>query len=238
VSARRLPPELPVALARRRLVLDRAGALWWPARRVLVFADLHLGKGEAIARRGSFLPPYDTVDTLSRLAAEVERRAPAHVLCLGDSLHEPGSAARLDRDCRDLLAALMHGRRWTWVHGNHDADAAAALGGEAAAELAVDGLVFRHAAEGAAPAGEISGHFHPKARLRAYGRSVARPCFAEDGRRLILPAFGAFAGGLDVGDPAFAAIFPRGFTAHLTGKTGLFSLPCRRGDLSAAARRV
>ena len=234
---RALKPEVPVTLARRRLTLTAAGALWWPARRALVFADLHLGKGEAIARRGSFLPPYDTIDTLSRLAAEIERRDPAHVICLGDSLHEPGSAPRLDRACRELVAALMHVRRWTWVHGNHDADAAAALGGEALAELALDGIAFRHAATDAPP-GEISGHYHPKARVRGYGRSVARPCFVEDGRRLILPAFGAFTGGLDVADPAIAGLFPAGFTAHLTGKTGLFSLPRFPGALSAPARRV
>ncbi len=212
-------------LGRQRLVARASGALWWPAERLLAFADLHFEKGSSYAAQGgALLPPYDTRDTLLRMTAEIDRLDPATVVCLGDSFHDLGAWARMHRDDAALLAALAHRRRWVWIAGNHDAALPPTLPGEAAEEIAQDGIVLRHQADGAAAAGEISGHFHPKISVHARGKVVVRRAFLEDGRRLVMPAFGAYTGGLDAGDPALRALFPRGFLAHVLGRTRVFSL--------------
>ncbi len=212
---------LPIALSGHTLVALLSGALWWPAERALIFSDLHFEKGSSYARRGMLLPPYDTRETLLRMTAEIDRLDPATVVCLGDSFHDAGAWARMHADDAALLHALAHGRRFVWIAGNHDGDLSRDLPGEIVEEWRAAALVFRHRAE-AAGEGEISGHYHPKARVRAGGRTVVRPCFVADGRRLILPAFGAYTGGLEVGDPALRALFPGGFVAYVAGQTRLF----------------
>jgi len=218
-------------LGRQQLVPRASGALWWPAERVLAFADLHFEKGSSYARHGRMLPPYDTRETLFAMTAEIDRLDPAIVLCLGDSFHDLGAWARMQRPDAELVVALAHRRRWIWVAGNHDAEIPAALPGEIVAEYECRGLVLRHQAAGGAAGGEISGHFHPKISVRAGGKSVVRRCFVEDGVRLVLPAFGAYTGGLDAGDAAFRPLFPRGFRAHVLGKRGVYSLAARFGEV-------
>jgi uncharacterized protein len=200
------------------LIARPAGTLWWPARRLLTVADLHLGKSGRMARRtGTLLPPYETADTLARLAAEVVATDPVTVVALGDSFDDNACLAEAAPDTRDALAALARGRGWVWVAGNHD-PLPPDLEGEATG-VHVDGpLTFRHIADPAAH-GEVSGHFHPKAHV---GRQ-SRPCFLADDARVILPAFGAYAGGLDCRDPALAALMTPGALAILTGRT---ALPC------------
>lgn len=214
-----------IVLGRQHVAARASGALWWPAERLLAFADLHLEKGSSYARHGLLLPPYDTRETLLRMTAEIDRLDPALVVCLGDSFHDLGAWARMHAEDAALLAALAHRRRWTWVAGNHDAALPAALPGQAVEVFERRGIVLRHRADGGAAPGEISGHFHPKVAVRAGARTVVRRAFVEDGRRLILPAFGAYAGGLDAGDAAFVALFPRGYVAHVLGRTGVYSLP-------------
>lgn len=218
-------------LGRRTLVARASGALWWPAERLLAFADLHLEKGSSYAAHGALLPPYDTRDTLLRMTAEIERLDPAVVVCLGDSFHDLGAWARMHREDAALLAALAHRRRWVWIAGNHDAAVPADLPGEAAEDLALGGVVLRHQADGGAAAAEISGHFHPKVSVHARGKVVVRRAFLEDGCRLVMPAFGAYAGGLDAADPALRALFPRGFLAHVLGRTRVFTLRSADPDL-------
>ena len=213
-----------IALCRQHLAVRASGALWWEAERLLAFADLHLEKGSSYAAHGKLLPPYDTRDTLMRMTAEIERLDPATVLCLGDSFHDLGAWARMHAEDAALLAALAHRRRWIWIAGNHDAELPRALPGEAAEEFERRGVVLRHRADGGAPAGEISGHFHPKVSVYARGKVVVRRAFIEDGRRLVMPAFGAYAGGLDADDAALRALFPRGYLAHVLGRTRVFSL--------------
>jgi DNA ligase-associated metallophosphoesterase len=183
------------------------GALWWADEGMLVVADLHLEKGSSFARRGQLLPPYDTRETLARLARLVDRFQPRTVLALGDSFHDGEGAARLHAEDRARLAALQAGRDWVWVAGNHDPAAPAGLGGLAVDMLAVGRLTFRHEPASGRREGEIAGHLHPAARVYGRGRSARRRCFAGDGYRLILPAFGAYAGGLDVVDRAFDGLF-------------------------------
>lgn len=215
---------VPLKLGRRTLVARASGALWWAEERLLAFADLHLEKGSSYAAHGALLPPYDTRDTLLRMTAEIDRLDPAAIVCLGDSFHDLGAWARMQGEDAALLAALAHRRRWVWIAGNHDAALPPALPGVAADMLALGGLVFRHRAEGGRAAAEVSGHYHPKVSVHARGKAVVRRAFLEDGRRLVMPAFGAYAGGLDAGDPALRALFPRGCLAHVLGRTRVFSL--------------
>jgi DNA ligase-associated metallophosphoesterase len=202
-----------------------AGALWWAGERLLVVADLHLEKGSSFARRGRMLPPYDTGDTLARLAALVGRLRPRTVVALGDSFHDGEAAARLSPAHRAALGALMSGRDWIWIAGNHDPERPAGLGGMVADALSVGPLTFRHEPAAGPATGEIAGHLHPAARVYGRGKSVRRRCFAGDGRRLILPAFGAYAGGLDITDRAFAGLFaPETFRAFVLGDERVYAV--------------
>jgi DNA ligase-associated metallophosphoesterase len=190
-------------------MLRCSGALWLAAARALVVADLHLEKGSSYAARGQMLPPYDTRETLMRLAAEVEALAPVMVILLGDTFHDRRAEARLAPDDAESLRDLARGRTLIWVIGNHDADGPRALPGETADELDLCGLTLRHEPRGGLQPGEVSGHLHPAARVKATRGSVRRRCFVTDGERAILPAFGAYAGGLNVRDQAFAGLFAR-----------------------------
>ena len=200
------------------------GVLWWADRRMLIVADLHLEKGSSYARRGQFLPPYDTSETLHRLARLIARFAPAIVVALGDSFHDDGGPLRLLPHDRETLQALQRGRDFVWIAGNHDPSRPAGLAGAHMAELAVGPVTFRHEPRIGA-AGEIAGHLHPSARVAGRARSVRRKCFAGDGHRLILPAFGAYAGGLNVLDRAFAGLFAKAtFRAFVAGEERVYAV--------------
>lgn len=187
-------------------------------------ADLHLEKGSGLAAKGALLPPYDTAATLARLARAIARLDPHRVICLGDSFHDEGAAARLPAADALTLAGMTAPRDWIWITGNHDPAPPADWGGRVLDELVDGALVFRHQARPGA-VGELSGHFHPKASVRTRARRITARCFVGDGRRLILPAFGAYTGGLDVLDPAISDLMDRGFQVQLLGRTRLHSLP-------------
>lgn len=191
------------------VVLRASGALWLAASRTLVVADLHLEKGSSYAARGQMLPPYDTADTLHRLETEVAQTEPDTVVLLGDTFHDRRSEDRLAPAHADRLRALAAVCRLIWVVGNHDADGPRSLPGDMAAEVSLDGLVFRHEPQPGVQPGEVAGHLHPAARIVAPRGSVRRRCFVTDAQRLILPAFGAYAGGLNVRDAAFSGLFAR-----------------------------
>ncbi len=209
------------------LIADLSGALFWEEERLLVVSDLHLEKGSSFAARGVLLPPYDTVATLGRLAAVIAQYDPRSVIALGDSFHDRDAHARLSAPDREAIAALQAGRDWIWISGNHDPSLPASLGGLVAHEVAVGGIVFRHEPTGAV--GEIAGHLHPKARVSTRGRSMERRCFACDGARAVMPAFGAYTGGLSIRDVAFAKIFQAlGFMAHVLGDNRLHTIAVSR----------
>lgn len=210
--------------------LHDSGCLWWPDESTLVVADLHLEKGSSYARRGVMLPPYDTAVTLEKLAAVIDAFDPARVMCLGDSFHDRDGSDRLPPAYRAMLASLQLGREWLWVTGNHDPVAPVRLCGDTIDEAAIGTLVFRHEPlpEGQG-LGEVCGHLHPAGRVRRFGRSIRRPCFATDGNRLVLPAFGALTGGLNVLDKAFSPLFERRrFSAFLLGDNRLFPFTASR----------
>ena len=177
------------------------GALFWPARGALLVADLHLEKASWYARGGQMLPPYDSIATLTELAALQARTSAREIWCLGDSFHDREGCERLSPEARARLIALTHATRWTWISGNHDAVLTDHCGGAVMEEAEVDGLVLRHEADPRENRPELSGHFHPKLRLSVRGRNVARRCFVASGTKLILPAFGALTGGMDADDP-------------------------------------
>ena len=203
--------------AGERLVARPSGALHWPAARLLVVSDLHLGKSERMARRGGpLLPPYEVIDTLARLEEDVAATDPAAVISLGDSVDDVAAAGALDDGARDWLARLMAGRDWTWVTGNHD-PAPLGLGGHAADGVTCGPLTFRHVATEDGRH-EVSGHYHPKASLHLRGgRAISRPCFLRDEARLIMPAYGTYTGGLRCRDGALAGLMGAGARAILAG---------------------
>lgn len=218
----------PLSLGGHDLRALPSGALHWPARGLLAVSDLHLGKSLRLARRGgALLPPYETRATLARLDADIEAVAPASVLCLGDSFDDLAAGGELAEDDALWLARLMAGREWIWVEGNHD-PGPLRLGGTHRAEVTLDGLTFRHIAR-PEETHEISGHYHPKAQLA--GRS--RPCFLADARRILLPAYGAYTGGLRAEDPVLTSLMAPGAVAVLTGPRAL-AIPMPRAP---SARR-
>lgn len=214
------------------LMMEASGALWWPERRILVVADLHLEKGSGFAARGAFLPPYDTRATIEAVERLVRRHRPAAVVALGDSFHDAGARARLAEADGERLRRLTGATDWLWIAGNHDPVPPEDLGGRVAAEVTLGALTFRHApcteAGQGSGAGEICGHLHPKASVAVQARLVTARCFVTDGRRMVLPAFGAFTGGLDVHDEAFRPVFRRGFRVFLAGTDRLHMFPAAR----------
>ena len=218
----------PLSLAGAAFEADLSGALFWPEESTLIVADLHLEKGSSYAARRSaqFLPPYDTRATIERLERTVARHAPRRVICLGDSIHDSRASDRIDSGDAERIGAITRDRDWIWVAGNHDPEPPGCWGGTVLSEIAIGSIVFRHRAADTAPeagSGEVSGHFHPNASVATRAARVSGRCFASDGRRLVLPAFGAYTGGLNVLDPAIATLFDVAFGVVMLGRRRLFA---------------
>ena len=204
------------------------GALWIADAKALIVSDLHLEKGSSFALRGQMLPPYDTHAVLMRLTDLMLRLSPEIIVSLGDSFHDGAGPTRMDARDRTLLGVLMSRCDWVWVEGNHDGRAPETLGGAVRDALHLGALVLRHEpTDGAAP-GEIAGHLHPCAKVAGRGGSVRKRCFALGDDRMVMPAFGAFTGGLNVCDHAFAPIFPDGATALVLARDKVLPAPAQR----------
>lgn len=213
-------------------VCDPLGALYLADAGILVVSDLHLEKGAAFARRGMLLPPYDTLATLTVLAAVISRYDPKIVVSLGDNFHDRVGSEHLPEEFRSLIVTMARGREWIWINGNHDPDGTVDLPGHSVDEMHYGGLTFRHEPKAGLQAGEIAGHLHPSATVRRREKSVRRPCFATDGARLLMPAFGVMTGGLDLRHKAMAGLFEReSLIAHMLGRDRIYSV--RFGNLSA-----
>jgi DNA ligase-associated metallophosphoesterase len=220
---------MPVALEinGEELVADRAGALYWPAEKALLLADLHLEKGSSYARSGQLLPPYDTVATLNRLGALVAKYAPRRIFFLGDAFHDPHAGERIAPEAVAFLTALGEGRELIWIEGNHDPLPPAQLCGARCAEVRAGRLVLRHIPSIRGEAGEIAGHLHPVARVATRAAVVRRACFVSDRTRAILPAFGAYTGGINIREAAIARLFeaPR---VHVLGEKRVLAIALER----------
>jgi DNA ligase-associated metallophosphoesterase len=218
----------PIAVAGAVFHADLNGALFWPEEATLVVADLHLEKGSSYAqrRRPQFLPPYDTAATIERLERLLAHHHPKRVICLGDSTHDSGAAERMDTANAARITAMTAGRDWIWIAGNHDPEPPSSWGGAVLREIAIGNVVFRHQAGATQPDAdtcEISGHFHPTASVSTRAARISGRCFAGDGRRLVMPAFGAYTGGLNVLDPAIARLFDLAFDVVMLGRRRLFA---------------
>jgi uncharacterized protein len=199
-------------------ICDTLGGLYLPDSRTLVVSDVHLEKGSAFARRGMMLPPYDTLATLRILEAVIARHNPATVISLGDNFHDRTGSAAMPESFRQMISSMARGRDWIWINGNHDPDGAFGLPGASMDELRHAGLVFRHEPSKADGLGEIAGHLHPSATVR-------RACFATDGKRLLMPAFGVTTGGLDLRHRAMSGLFDRQhLVAHMMGRDRIYSV--------------
>ncbi len=219
-------PDAEMEFCQQLLLLNRDGSFYWPDERILVVSDLHLEKASSFATRNkTFLPPYDTKQTLQRLRQSIQIHEPKTVISLGDSFHDDNGSERLPIAYRQELCNLMANVEWIWVRGNHDPSPPRNLGGTALQEVPIRGLNFRHEPGQSIRDGEIAGHLHPCAKIRQRGKSVRRACFAEDGRRLILPAFGSFTGGLNLRDAAFGGILnPMTTTAWMLGTDAVYRI--------------
>jgi DNA ligase-associated metallophosphoesterase len=209
------------------LLLDACGAAFSPSHSTLIFSDLHFEKGSSYARGRQFLPPYDTTNTLLRMARAIARHNPARVIALGDSFHDANAADRLGAEERGMLEAMGQSASFVWITGNHDPHPPGWLAGEIAETYQMGGLIFRHEPLAAFQPGEVAGHLHPCASVAKWGRSVRKRCFVSDGLRLILPSFGAYTGGLDVGETAIASLFAGPFHAYMLGNSRVYAIPRR-----------
>jgi DNA ligase-associated metallophosphoesterase len=206
-------------------MIDAAGALFEAEERLLVVSDLHLEKGSAFAKRGAFLPPYDSRDTLVRLEKLITKWRPTTLLSLGDTWHDASGPARMDDIDRARLNALRGDIRWIWISGNHDPNPPSLDGEIVADQVKIKEVTFRHEPLYQSNEIEIAGHFHPVAKVRGKGHSVRRKCFVSNGRRCIMPAFGSYTGGLNVLDQAFVPLFPeRDFSVHITSAGKLYHI--------------
>lgn len=205
------------------------GVAYLPDSATMAVSDLHLEKGAAFARRGMLLPPYDTAATLARLQVAVNRFNPKSIISLGDSFHDTKGSADLPAPYRDALMALQQGRDWIWIEGNHDPEPPVGLGGAYYAAFTIETLTFRHEPSMGDAAGEIAGHLHPVARVVRRGKGVRRACFASDGVRMLMPAFGSTTGGLLLDHPAIRPLFDLArLSAHLIGSERLYSIGYNR----------
>ena len=216
---------VPFSFAGETFFPTAEGALFWPAHEALLVADLHLEKASWFARLGQFLPPYDSLATLTALAVEAERTGARRLFCLGDSFHDRFGCDRLPASARELLTTLTEKIDWTWIVGNHDPGFADHCGGRIADEVEMSGIILRHEAARDDTRPEISGHFHPKLRLHLKGRHVSRRCFVTSQSKIIMPAFGSLTGGLDAHHPEILGSVGSGAAALVPVSDRLLRFP-------------
>jgi hypothetical protein len=220
--------DLIIEVNGETVLLDPHGAAYLPAFRALVVGDMHFEKGSSYACSGQLLPPYDSRATLLKLAEAVGRHQPATIIALGDSFHDGHAGERIGAEERAMLEALGKVSEFLWIAGNHDPRPPAWLGGDTAGEVTLGGLTLRHEPHPELHLGEVAGHLHPCATVGKWGRSVRRRCFVSDGLRLVLPAFGAYAGGLDVRNPAICDLFAGPYHAYMLGNRRVYAVAQRK----------
>lgn len=220
--------DQPLSLCGKAFRADMSGALYWPSEKALVVADLHLEKGSAFASKGQMLPPYDTRETLQRLAKVIDRYDAETVIALGDSFHDLGAVERMAQEDLETLAIMQASCEWIWITGNHDPNIPDAIHGHVVPEIVAGGITFRHEPSPGPVTHEVAGHLHPAAKATLNGFTLRRPCFVSNGVRLIMPAFGAFTGGLNIFDEAFTSLLGNeGVSTWMLGQEGLYPIASR-----------
>lgn len=220
--------DQPLSLCGKSLLAHKSGALYWPAENALIVSDLHFEKGSSFAARGQMLPPYDTRDTLHKLATVIDYYQAATIIALGDSLHDAAAVSRMNSDDRDALRFMQDDREWIWITGNHDPEIDKTLGGHVLSQLTVEGITLRHEPANGAVSHEIAGHLHPAAKIVLHATALRRPCFVSNGLRLVMPAFGAFTGGLNILGTAFEPVFGNeGMAVFMLGQEGVYPIAPR-----------
>jgi hypothetical protein len=209
------------------LTPDPLGAVYWAREETLIVSDLHFEKGSSFAAKGVMLPPYDTRTTLMRLDALIRKYKPKRVISLGDAFHDGEAEERMDEDDAQMLERLMREADWLWILGNHDPEPPARFAAATELELRIGALIFVHEPKAGAAPGEIAGHLHPCARVAGEGRSLRRRCFAVGGGRMIMPAMGAYAGGLNILDDAYAPLFSNP-VAWVVGADGVYPIAAEK----------
>jgi len=218
-------PSAVVSLGQLSLMPDASGVLFEPDHKLLIVSDLHLEKGSSLARRGALLPPYDTSETLHRLSSLIDRLSPKTLIALGDTWHDGNGPFRMKDHDQESFALLRKKTDWILIAGNHDPDLPHHLATRVVNEIEIGGVIFRHEPRALANHPEIAGHLHPVAKIRAKGRSIRRKCFISNSNRCILPAFGAFTGGLNILDTAFGPLFPgQNFLTHMISANQIFAI--------------
>jgi len=227
-------PFAEMQFAGEEMILTRSNAVYWPRERALLVADLHLEKGSWYAQHGQMLPPYDSRETLERIADAVKATGARRVITLGDNFHDDQGTSRLDAYATGMLESLTRALDWVWITGNHDENMSRAFGATLMTEMEINGIILRHEAKPGETRAEMSGHFHPKMRVRVRNRHIARACAVVSRTpgtdRMILPAFGAFTGGMDAGAPEIlSALKPaHSIDAVLPAKGKLVTFPLYR----------
>ncbi len=207
---------------------DLSGALYVPAFRALLVADLHLEKGSSIARRRVHLPPYDTRSTLSQLLAVIAAIRPEQLIFLGDSFHDGQARDRIDAADLATLRAITSERRTIWIAGNHDPSPPQDIGGTIMTEVALGPVTLRHEPRSLAREEvEIAGHLHPGASVEQRGRRIRCRCFIGNEHRVVMPAFGSYAGALSISAEPFAALFAE-FHVWMLGTRAIHRFPAKR----------
>ncbi len=222
--------DMEIIFMNNTFVLDASGCLFWKEESLLVVSDLHLEKGSSFAaKKGLFMPPYDTQATLEKLALRIAHWQPKSIISLGDSFHDDDAATRLPNSYKQHLTQLMSGRDWIWVSGNHDPSPPKDLGGTFCEEIHIGSINFCHEPRPQFKTGEIAGHLHPAAKIKQRGKSVRRRCFVGDDNRIIMPAFGAFTGGLNVLNEAYANLFDmQNFKSWMLSGENVFEMPAKK----------
>ncbi|MGI9379091.1 MAG: ligase-associated DNA damage response endonuclease PdeM [Methyloligellaceae bacterium] len=225
-------PEAALHLGSREFIPDHSGALYWREEETLIFSDLHLEKGSSLARRSSLLPPFDSDHSLERLKTAIARYSPHCVILLGDSFHDIQGLRTISEANRRTLNLLQQGRDWIWINGNHDPEIPAEFGGEVHGQLTLGNIDFRHEPQQVIERFEVSGHLHPVAIVARKGRRLRRRCFIANNQRIVMPAFGAYTGGLSIQDSAFQPYFANAeVEIRILGRDQVY--PVRSRDLAA-----
>jgi len=195
----------------QKLELRRERALYWHDQRTLALSDLHLGKAESYQREGIPIPADAGVQDLTRLSEVIHELEPETVLFVGDLIHARNSWSLSLKDELEGFFHVHHKRKFYLIIGNHERGSIAQfekMPVEIVTELTIGSFMFTHGHhQDDTKLFSVEGHFHPMVTLREGPLRVRLPCFVLNKQRLILPSFGQWTGGAEIGNERSQRIF-------------------------------